>query len=99
MVRCSGMVTLLTPLLMLGWSKEDLLQAWLEDSGAVCVLAGIDMPGDAALQDFLGTVTLPPVEVGVPGNGVTTECSICCTSCEPLQVPCGHHFCRDCWKE
>lgn len=43
------------------------------------------------------------VEMGVAsGEGALTEaeCGICCVSCDmDVQVVCGHHFCKACWKE
>ncbi len=82
-----------------GWSKEELLQAWLEDAEGVCAEAGVDMPeGDG--QDFLaGEATTPQ---GRPKEGGETfiECNICCMEIHHhVTVPCDHHFCRDCWRE
>lgn len=84
-----------------GWSKEELLQAWLEDSATVCTVTGVEMPGgdDTATQDFLSVAT-PPIERGMSDTEEmpAAECGICYASCDHLSVPCGHHFCRECWK-
>ena len=77
-----------------GWSKEDLLEAWMNDSEAVCVEVGVDMPRDNVSQDFLDIATSPSLEVCVNED----ECGICYMPCEYLPVPCGHQFCRDCWR-
>lgn len=82
-----------------GWSKENLLEAWVDDSEAVCAEVGVDMPRDHISQDFLDVVTSPSLEVGMNENeDIATECSICYVPCECLPVPCGHQFCRDCWR-
>lgn len=78
-----------------GWSKEGLLQAWLEDAEGVCVETGVDMP-DGGGADFLAregaTVQGPEKEV--------MECGICCMEIDHhVVVPCDHHFCRHCWRE
>ena len=94
-----------------GWSKEDLLGAWLSSPRAVCDKAGVDMPAlDApGNSDFLGEHA-PDLLQGAEGATPTpaegaeksaeVECGICCGSCDShVTVPCGHHFCRECWKE
>lgn len=84
-----------------GWSKENLLQAWIENSESVCEEAGVEKPQDGS-QDFLSEEDTP-LQVGMTGSDdemVLSDCGICCVACEQnVPVPCGHHFCRDCWKE
>lgn len=68
------------------------MQAWLENSEAVCDQVGIER---RVLDDSLRA---SPQKVGVAGGGA--ECGICCVSCDPdVEILCGHHFCRSCWKE
>ena len=94
------------------WSKEDLLTAWLDNAPKVCEEAGVDMPTqDADNTDFLASqshvslgvgvaVTPTSAEGGNDGSEDASECGICCVSCDShVTVPCGHHFCRDCWKQ
>lgn len=71
------------------------MQAWVNDSEAVCASTGVDLLAATQGQDMETT----PLEVGVAVSAeVTVECGICCVVCEnDVKVPCGHHFCKDCW--
>lgn len=86
-----------------GWSKEELLQAWVENSERVCELTGLQLAQDAS-RDFLSAelsgLSVTMGDEGVEDEMMSVECGICCASCDlSVQVPCAHHFCRDCWKE
>ena len=76
------------------------MQAWVNDPEAVCASTGVDLPATAQGQDFLDMEATPlEVDVAVSAE-VTAECGICCIACEIenyVKVPCGHHFCKDCW--
>ena len=68
----------------------------------MCAVTGIEMPeDDTAVEDFLGVTTPPAAEGGMPDaeEMLAAECGVCYGTCEQLPVPCGHHFCKECWKE
>ena len=77
-----------------GWSKEELLQAWLQDPTAVCEEVGIERPTEG-VHEFGSLLTQ---QVGVAEGGA--ECGICFMPYDNVvQVSCGHLFCVSCWKE
>ena len=82
-----------------GWSKEQLLEAWMEDPTEACEKAGVQLPANLGTHnlDTPTSVLSPP---GPPGEGDgERECGVCVVSFTPdIEVPCGHVFCRDCWK-
>lgn len=83
----------------LGWSKETLLQAWIENPEQVCEEAKVDMPGDGGL-DYLGGGNSVPALPAEAEEGEVRDCGICYESgATNIQIPCGHHFCDSCWKE
>ena len=84
-----------------GWSKEDLLQAWLEDAESVCDKAGVDMPKELGEGDFLAISEESRQDrLRVEGVQNAIDCGICCMVVDDhVQVPCDHHFCKDCWRE
>lgn len=70
----------------------------------VCEKAGVQLPSSLGVHNLL--------EDGPGGWGDSRgqvssvdprsewECGICCVpSAMDVQVPCEHHFCKDCWKE
>lgn len=78
--------------MILGWSKEELMQAWLGNPEAVCEEVGVERPLEGNHD------SLRVSQVGVAGGGA--ECGICCLTCDHnVEVACGHHFCKSCWKE
>lgn len=98
----------------LGWSKEELLQAWLQNPEQVCEEVGVDIQPDG---EQLGSVDQsdPPANGGMQGpvgkqagtvptdsegESKVKECGICCSyDKHEVQIPCGHYFCSDCWKQ
>lgn len=76
-----------------GWSKVLLVEAWLENTEAVCKKAKIQLPvrRQLSLASGIGSRQLSIEE---------RECEICS---EPIidvvPIPCGHSFCRNCWSE
>ena len=79
---------------MLDWSKEVLLEAWVEDPAQVCEKSGVDLPLE------LGAHHLDQECVSHVGGEDVRECAVCYLT-TPLEVvvPCQHHFCKDCWKQ
>ena len=92
----------LPPSLPQGWSKEQLLEAWMEDPTEVCEKAGVQLPANLGTHnlDTPATATLPR-SPGEEGEGEEErECGVCVVNFTPdIEVPCGHVFCRDCWRE
>lgn len=79
------------------WCKETLLDAWMEDSAAVCEKAGVELPtelGDDQLDEECEG------RVGDERCDTEKECGVCCLPTPPeVVVPCQHHFCSSCWKQ
>ena len=75
----------------------------MESPQDACEKAGVQMPTN------LGTHNLDTPTVGGVGRGGTRgdegqgeerECGVCVLPCSPdIEVPCGHFFCRDCWRQ
>lgn len=79
-----------------GWSKEQLLEAWMTDPAGACEQAGVEMPAVLSLDNL--DESLCPRDNKPQGEMV--ECGICYVPVEELvQVPCEHVFCRECWKQ
>lgn len=81
-----------------GWSKEELLDAWMENARETCEKAGVELPSN------LGTHNLDtPISAVVGsdrGRVREIECAVCLVEFSPdIKVPCGHTFCRDCWRQ
>ncbi|XP_028393114.1 ankyrin repeat and IBR domain-containing protein 1-like [Dendronephthya gigantea] len=74
------------------WSRESLLEAWMDDPITACEKAGVtpsqESENDNSLQDSQ--------------PNAKCECTICCESFDveifSVFVPCGHKFCTPCWK-
>ncbi|CAI8031040.1 Ankyrin repeat and IBR domain-containing protein 1 [Geodia barretti] len=87
-----------------GWSKEQLLEAWMENPTEVCEKAGVQLPTNLGTHNLdTPSVVSPPR--GPPGEevegeeGGERECGVCVVTFVPdVEVPCGHVFCRDCWR-
>ena len=94
----------LLPSLPPGWSKEQLLEAWMENPTEVCEKAGVQLPTNLGTHNLdTPSVVSPPR--GPPGEevegeeGGERECGVCVVTFVPdVEVPCGHVFCRDCWR-
>eukprot|EP00731_Ephydatia_muelleri_P020266 Em0012g1091a len=79
------------------WSKEQLLQAWVENPGAVCEDAGVMLPENLNIENI-------DIVHGVPDamtpEDKQSECGVCTTPCVPgVVMPCDHVFCKDCWQQ
>lgn len=76
-----------------GWSQELLITAWFEDPRAACDQAKIQLPlgHQASLTEGTASRQMSIEE---------RECEICLeTITDITQIPCGHNFCKTCWKE
>ena len=80
---------------MAGWSKEQLLEAWMENPVECCDKSGVQMPTRLA-EDNLDQ----QLAASSGGGGEEAECGICTLLCSrEIQVPCEHIFCKDCWQQ
>ncbi|CAB4001877.1 ankyrin repeat and IBR domain-containing 1-like [Paramuricea clavata] len=74
------------------WSRESLLEAWIDDPIAACEKAGVTPSQESEIENSL--VDDQPNE--------NYECTICYETLDvemfSVSVPCGHKFCTSCWK-
>ena len=80
-----------------GWSKEELLQAWMENPGTVCEEAGVVLPENLDIDNLDVVHGVPdPLSPGAE----QAECGVCTTPCVPgVTMPCEHVFCKECWQQ
>ncbi|XP_061410534.1 LOW QUALITY PROTEIN: ankyrin repeat and IBR domain-containing protein 1 [Lethenteron reissneri] len=92
-----------------GWDRERLLEAWMLNSDECCQRSGVQPPPPPPTgQNSWGTIpdSRPPLRSPItpPGDlrhGLST-CEICLgrmPESDPVDVPCGHLFCKKCWEE
>lgn len=84
-----------------GWSKEELLDSWMNDPSGTCEKAGVELPTILSLDNIDESLITPNV-TGKNINKIREEeeCSICCLPItENIIVPCNHMFCNDCWTQ
>lgn len=75
------------------WSKERLLDAWMEDPAACCDKAGVALPAKLSVDNLEDPAC-------VKGGVEREECSICTLLCvQEVMVPCEHVFCKSCWQQ
>lgn len=80
-----------------GWSKEQLLQAWVVDPGAVCEEAGVVLPENLNIENIDVVHGIP--DAMTPEDKLS-ECGVCTIPCVPgVAMPCEHIFCKDCWQQ
>ncbi|XP_046859587.1 ankyrin repeat and IBR domain-containing protein 1-like [Xenia sp. Carnegie-2017] len=76
------------------WSREALLQAWIDDPISACEAAGVTSSSQSETQ----TVHYEEEE----NVNTKLECSICCDSYNvdmfSVSLSCAHRFCINCWK-
>ena len=97
--QVTSFLTSLSLSLHIGWSKEQLLDAWMDNAEEVCEKAGVQLPSELGVHNLdVGEGSHIVLDEGVSRE--EHECGICCMDC-PLEVfvPCRHHFCKDCWKQ
>ena len=77
-----------------GWSKEQLLNAWMRDPAETCEKAGVHMPSILSVDNLDDTLC-------AGGGGEDGEdCGICYLPIsKQTLVPCEHKFCQDCWQQ
>ncbi|XP_002734676.1 ankyrin repeat and IBR domain-containing protein 1-like [Saccoglossus kowalevskii] len=79
------------------WSRENLLEAWMRDPIATCEKAGVKPPTDFSV-DMMAAHRISGEEV----HCSEIVCDICAGSIafteEPVDMPCNHQFCRECWQ-
>lgn len=69
----------------------------MRDPADVCEKAGVQLPASLGIHNLDEGEGL---QMSMVGNESERECGICCLQSEvEVQVPCEHHFCKDCWKE
>ena len=87
------------------WSRETLLEAWMDDPVACCHKCGVTPPGSLfsekpQVQESLASPLPSPSHASSPS--MEAECNIClCTFLlaeEPVHMSCMHQFCRHCWE-
>nr|KAG5714730.1 hypothetical protein BaRGS_000218 [Batillaria attramentaria] len=87
------------------WSRETLLEAWMEDPIACCQKCGVTPPASLfsekpQVQESLASPLPSPSHATSPSLEV--ECNICTLvfllADEPVHMTCTHQFCRDCWE-
>lgn len=76
-----------------GWAQGLLISAWFEDPKAACDQAKIQLPiGHQTSLTEGGTSRQVSIE--------ERDCEICIEPItEVTSIPCGHNFCKTCWKE
>ena len=71
------------------------MEEWIRDPAAVCEKAGVQLPqslGRHYLDDHSETQREVEEE--------ERECGVCALPYhQEIAVPCGHVFCRSCWRE
>ncbi|XP_029104062.1 ankyrin repeat and IBR domain-containing protein 1-like isoform X2 [Scleropages formosus] len=96
------------------WDREKLLEAWMSNAEDCCQRSGVHMPtpppSGCNAWDTLPSPRTPrttrssatsPDEISLGDEGMPL-CGICmCTISvfeDPVDMPCGHEFCRACWE-
>uniref|UniRef100_A0A8B9LPI1 Ankyrin repeat and IBR domain-containing protein 1 n=1 Tax=Astyanax mexicanus TaxID=7994 RepID=A0A8B9LPI1_ASTMX len=96
------------------WDREKLLEAWMSNAENCCQRSGVQMPTPPPsgynAWDTLPSPRTPrttrstltsPDEISLsPADEGLCEICMCAISVfeEPVDMPCGHEFCRSCWE-
>ncbi|XP_041374912.1 ankyrin repeat and IBR domain-containing protein 1-like isoform X2 [Gigantopelta aegis] len=87
------------------WSRETLLESWMTNPFACCEKSGVTPPQTLFnerpdVPESFKSPLSSPCRSEPPSPDA--ECDICASSFlisdEPVQMTCGHDFCRDCWE-
>lgn len=87
------------------WSRETLLEAWMENPVLCCQKCGVTPPASLfsetpQVQESLASPLPSPSHATSPSQEV--ECNICTLvfmlADEPVHMTCTHQFCRECWE-
>ena len=63
-----------------------------------CEKAGVQLPKNLGIHNFDSPTAQCKGECS-EGGEAEKECGICVISSTPdIETPCGHFFCRDCWR-
>ena len=66
----------------------------MDNPAEACEKAGVQLPSNLGMHNM--DTSLSPRA----GEGTETECGVCLGTFSPdIVVPCGHVFCRDCWRQ
>ncbi|CAF1629757.1 unnamed protein product [Adineta ricciae] len=81
------------------WSKEYLLQSWIEDPIRCCEISGVNPPLSLLHERGLTTIDINDFDTVHLSN----ECGICLkifeSGVERIVISCDHQFCKDCWQQ
>lgn len=70
----------------------------MESPADVCEKAGVQLPKNLGSHN-LDSYPQHKLELG-GGEVEVRECGVCALPYQKdIEVPCGHMFCRDCWKQ
>ena len=69
-----------------------------------CEAAGVQLPSELGVdnldQPLIAAMTVREGGGGRGGGEEGEECGVCTLpSPREVQVPCEHHFCRECWQQ
>ncbi|XP_064646454.1 ankyrin repeat and IBR domain-containing protein 1-like isoform X2 [Lineus longissimus] len=86
------------------WSREQLLEAWMEDAIACCEKCGVTPPPSIFVEKP-GLSELHHAELSLQNRSMghmEIVCDICASLIpgteEPVDMSCDHQFCRGCWE-
>eukprot|EP00118_Oscarella_pearsei_P007794 m.39009 g.39009 ORF g.39009 m.39009 type:complete len:1036 (+) comp32658_c0_seq5:216-3323(+) len=84
------------------WSKEVLLEGWMENSALACEKAGVKLPDSDGLETKVEWDAAQSEKERRCG-GEKFHCSICVEEVvlrndRLVSIPCGHSFCDECWE-
>ncbi|CAF1191870.1 unnamed protein product [Adineta steineri] len=81
------------------WSKECLLQSWIEDPIRCCEISGVNPPLSLLHERGLTTIDINELDT----VNLSKECAICLqefeSGVERIIISCDHQFCKDCWQQ
>ncbi|CAF3363782.1 unnamed protein product [Rotaria sp. Silwood1] len=81
------------------WSKESLLQSWIDDPIRCCEISGVNPPLSLLHERGLTTIDINEFDT----VHLSKECGICLkefeSGVERIVISCDHQFCKDCWKQ
>ena len=78
------------------WSKEALLDSWMNDPRETCENAGVELPSILSIDNIDDHLTRDS-SLNARQDAV---CSICFdTTTYDVRIPCEHTFCGECWKQ
>ncbi|CAF0990366.1 unnamed protein product [Didymodactylos carnosus] len=80
------------------WSKELLLQSWIDDPIQCCEKCGVSPPLSLLHERGLTSMNIVDLET----ISLANECGICYSvfelGCERIVISCDHQFCKQCWQ-